>query len=173
MKKALSPVIATVLLILLSVVLITIIAAAIIPFIRDKLEEAEQCAEVVGVADALVIDSEKGYFCYYTETGRGEKKTVKITLHRGDIDIEGIKISIVSKGESEVYDIKEMQVEDKVGEIEMLNSGIDLTFPGKRGEETYIIDTDLTEEDISVVIAPILKNEKICRETDRAELEKC
>lgn len=166
LKKGLSPVIATILLILLSVTAISIIARAIIPFVRESLGEGKECFELLG---GLKIDTEGGYACYYDKTPLpGSEKIVNITIHQGDVEIKGFKISIIGEGDSRVFDIEE----GSVPYISMLNGSAVLELPGKGGRKTYSIDTDLTDVK-KAVVAPVTKNGKLCKETDEAELTEC
>ena len=161
-KKGISPVITTVLLILLSISAVVIIAGVIIPFIKDSLSGSKECFEVIG---QLEIDTESIYTCY-----DDSNNLVNLTIKRGvkEIDLEGFMIAISGGGTSETFEIEG----GEVGNVEMLNGSSDIVIP-KRGEErTYSITTTLSTLDYAE-IAPIMKSGTTCEPTDKAEIEMC
>lgn len=147
-KKGLSQVIATILLILLSVAAVAILAAAIIPFVRESLSGGKECFEAVGL---LEIDTEKGYTCYDS----GEKE-VKVMIKKAakDVELRGIKIAIFDGTTGKTHDIE-------------------TDLPGKGEERTYTIDANELDRIESVEIAPIMESGKTCDATDKAEIEEC
>lgn len=164
-RKALSPIIATVLLILLSIAGISIIAGVLIPFVKEKMQEAKECSQIIEVEDALKIDTENGFACYYDDGG---VKKAKITIHRGNIELYGIRVALIGEGDSKVVDI--IDGEENLG-IEMLDGG-EAVLPGKGGEKTYIIDTSMTTLK-NAIIAPMMSSKNLCKETDNIELVSC
>ena len=165
-KKALSALIATVLLILLSIAAIVILSSAIIPFVKEKMSEAQECSEIIKTADALAIDAENGFACYYDENGL----KAKITIHRGNIEIKGVRIAVRGGGDSKIVDITEGTLTD-VKLLTPTGETTNLVLPGKGGEKTYIISNVNAAE--SAIIAPIMPSGQMCKETDEIDLEKC
>ena len=78
-KKGLSPVITTILLILLSVTAVIIIAGVIIPFVKDSLCGEKECFEA---SDQLTIDTENGYACNTTDIN-GNRVDITPTILSG------------------------------------------------------------------------------------------
>ncbi len=167
-KKALSPLVTTILLILLSIAAMVILSSAIIPFVKEKMREAQECSEIIKTADALTIDAKDGYACYYEVSG---KNTTKITIHRGDIEIKGVRIAIRGGGDSKIVNIEEGTVTD-VKMLTPTGETTNLVLPGEGGEKTYAISTALSSTE-SAIIAPIMPSGQICKETDEIDLEKC
>ena len=163
-KKALSPLVTTVLLILLSIAAMVILSSAIIPFVKEKMSKAQECSETIKTADALTIDAENGFACYYDENGL----KAKITIHRGDIEIKGIRIAVRGGGDSKIVNIEEGTVTD----VKMLGGSETIVLPGNGGEKTYLISTTLSSAE-SAIIAPIMPSGQMCKETDEINLEKC
>ena len=164
-KRGLSPLVATILLILLSIAAMVILSSAIIPFVKEKMNEAQECSEIIKTADALTIDAEDGYACY------DDAGNVNITIHRGNLEIKGIKVSIRGGGDSKIVDIENNTDGTGIG-VSMLDGSATLVLPGKGGEKTYLISTALSLIE-SAVIAPIMPSGQLCKETDEVELEAC
>jgi flagellin-like protein len=90
-KKGISAVVATVLIILITVAAVTIIWAAIIPMINDQLERGTVCLDAMTQLSVL----NKGYTCY--DAGANE---VQVQVGHGakDIGLAGIQVLVSSGG---------------------------------------------------------------------------
>jgi len=169
-KKAVSPVVTTVLLICLSVFLITIIARFVIPFVKSSLYESGDCFKTI---EQLTINAEKGkgFACYIDDNNNADK--VKITIKRGtaDIDISRFMIVVSGEGNSDSFTIQEGRVTD----VAMLKSdgteNVNLKLPEKGEERTYILSVGNKIDYAEVV--PIVKGGKICSVTDSSEIKAC
>lgn len=163
MKKGISPVIATILLIVISILAVMIIAGIVIPFVRDSSREAKQCFEAI---DLLEIELSE-YTCHYNVS---TVKMVNISVKRKmkDIELEGFIIAVSGGAEGETFEIKEGETEN----VRMINGSLNLVIP-KRGErKTYSMNTTLTIIDYAE-IAPILKGGKVCDPTGKSDIEEC
>jgi len=125
-KKAVSSVIATVLIILITIAGISILAAVIIPFIKNSLNEGKvNC--LTEMNEVSIVEKS----CY-TNSPEG----TKLIVRAGNIDLVkagGIYLSVEnSEGNSDVYEIKEGE---RISEI---NNNAPLSLPQKGGgERTY------------------------------------
>lgn len=138
-KKGISAVVATVLIILITVAAVTIIWAAIIPMINDKLNEGTVCLDAIS---QLSVEN-KGYTCV-----SGADLSIQIGRSSADFDLADIQVLISSAGSTESINL----VEDADVDLEDL--------PGANEERTFIIvdaDMETLAADIdSVAIAPIV-----------------
>src|SRR3989338_3200842 len=100
-KKAVSEVIATVLIILIVITSIAIITPTLINFINLKLKAGQLCFDTLG---KLSFD-ESGYACY-NDTG------AYLTIKMGDIDMDEMKAVIYKTGSSTPLIIKNGTVAD-------------------------------------------------------------
>ncbi|MCD4771570.1 hypothetical protein K8R30_04125 [archaeon] len=139
-KKGISAVVATVLIILITVAAVTIIWAAIIPMINNQLSKGTICLDAIS---QLSIEN-KGYTCV-------EGSDLKIQIGHGatDFDLADIQVLISSNGTTESINL--------VADI----TGISLAdLPGTNEEKTFLIpDVNMTTNaaDIDTVnIAPIV-----------------
>lgn len=90
-KKGISAVVATVLIILITVAAVTIIWAAIIPMIKTQLEEGTVCLDATS---ALAIEN-KGYTCFNAAT-----VDVQVSHGAKDIGLSGIQFLISKAGDT-------------------------------------------------------------------------
>jgi hypothetical protein len=151
-KRGVSTLIATVFIILLTVTAITILAAVIIPFARDNLDDKGGCLEVRDGIDIVT-----GEDTCYVDGGDTE-----IRVKLGNVDVDGIFISVNDPG-SASYEIKENV------QIPEVNNNALLSLPQKGGgEKTYIITTEYHDVSIGGIV-----NGKRCSITDSEELKVC
>jgi hypothetical protein len=129
-KRGISAVVATVLIILITVAAVAIIWTTIIPLIKNSLSEID-----VSQID-LKIDTSSGFTAYDTATGIG---SVKITKGANDdYELVGIKVFLEnSEGTSESYEVD---------------------FDISTGSKTFYFET--AEEPSSISIAPIILDGK-------------
>ena len=98
-KRGISPIIATVLLIVLTLVAISILAVFVVPFVRESLQGSKSCVAVIG---KIHFDDGSGYNC--KDTLAGESRTgFSVTILSEDI--VGFKATLFSSGSSDTYSI--------------------------------------------------------------------
>lgn len=102
-KNALSPLIATVLLILISVSLISIIGFVLIPFVKDNLDESTNCSNLI---EGIEIKTEKS--CYDTTN-------TKIVIRLGNIQPDGIYVILEDGINSRTHEIARADLPDSGG----------------------------------------------------------
>ncbi len=141
MKKGISPVVATVLLVLVTVMAVVIVANIIIPLVKNQIKSGEICFE--GREHFKVVDSE--YTCYNdTHTKMMIKRGVK------DLDIVGVSVGIFSKVEGKVYSLTPKNPDN----IKMLKEGDfsnDIVIPETGEARTYLFDTGGGEVELSLI----------------------
>ncbi len=150
-KKGISSLIATVLMILITISSVGIIIQAVMPIIKNNLEIANQCDSI-----KLSINTEEGYSVYDPATN-----TLSISVSRGaeETGLAGIQIKLISSnGTSKVIEIKEG------GNYSFIDS---TQMPEINSEKVYLINVEeLNISEIEKVsVAPIIKvgkTEKIC-----------
>jgi flagellin-like protein len=147
-KKGISAIVATVLIILITVAAVTIIWAAIIPMINNQLSKGTLCLDAV----SQVSLSDAGYTC------KDElASTVSLQVRHGalDFDLADVQVIISAGGNGYSY----LLSNQTGGIIDGPKDGSGaLTFPGNNEEKVYILDISSITDDIdSVQIAPIVK----------------
>lgn len=138
-KKGVSAVIATVLIILITIAAVTIIWAAIIPMIRGLIESGTTCLDVmkeVELGDRTCLEGDD---------------TVRVQIVRGSANFEWSDAQIRVEDE-EGNTVSLYLVEDEYESVENL--------PGRNEARTISLDvTGLSADLVSVSIAPIVKVE--------------
>lgn len=161
-KKGLSPVVATIALILLTVGAVSLIAGFIVPFIKNQLEEGAGC---VDYKDYFTFDDSFGFNCYENQGSYylyGLSVRADSVSERVANNVEGFEMLFVETGDS----IKIKVVEGSPpgfgdGGIKMWNSTRILEIPSDGGVRTYVYNSSTK---ISVIeIYPVLKKDsRIC-----------
>jgi hypothetical protein len=166
-KKGVSPVIATILLVVVSIAAIAIIAGIIIPFVRDSLDDSKKCFEI---RDYVTIDSGSAYTCYQNDSG---DYFINISVKRGvkETNIEGFMIAISGGGSSETFEIKNGTSDQR---IKMLDGTSNLVIPTRGGTRTYSLNTSTNLPEIGYAeISPILGGGGTCDSIGQVNIGKC
>jgi flagellin-like protein len=184
-KKAVSALVATVLLILITVAAVGIIWGAIMPMINQATQYGQACTNA-----RVSISTDMGYTCSNT-TGTSNPGFVLVNVKRGAeaFDMQGLQITITGSGTSKSWIIKQNQqartaagvVSTSVGQIPTNFSGLNLDVPGMNEARTYIIDTGMTGTAIAgtpsaaeaAVIVRVGNMEKSCAIASTATLTAC
>lgn len=159
-KRGISALIATVLLILMTVAAAALIFGILIPYMRTEMESGKTCNDV-----RLEIVS--GEYTFYNQ----ESQEVYVQVKRGgdDVNIEGLQIIISGGGNSKAINVGSGQL----GLTEFGSTTISL--PGKEESRTYVINAaslGIGSFDL-VSVAPIVKvegREKICGVNSKATI---
>jgi len=166
-KKGISAIVATVLIILITVAAVTIIWAAIIPLINNQLDKGTICVDAV----SQVSLSDKGYTCSNVDATTGANKNVSIQIKHGarDFDLADIQVTISSGGDSTSFKLSDATT--------TISPSGAITFPGSNEEKVYVLDTSgITGEIDSVSIAPIVRvgnSEETCDISSTKTLRVC
>src|SRR3989344_1409600 len=118
-KRGVSPVIASVLLLVLTLITVAILAAFVVPFVNQSLKGSESCLEVFG---DLRFD-ETGYNCHTTSLTSFQNRT-GFSIQINDNKVAGFKAVMFRLGDSEPYDITTLS---KYENIRMLSGNFNKT----------------------------------------------
>ena len=124
-KKALSEIITTLLLIMLTVAIFSIIALFIIPYVKDNLGKGKACYDVLGKLEIVNEGT-----CFNRTTNE-----TYINIKLGDADVKGILISLRGSGTSKNYEIIPGSVE---GVKMFFDTNAAIELPGKNEERINI-----------------------------------
>ncbi len=175
-KKAVSPVISTILLIVIAIAAVGILAAFIIPFVNPG--EDSDCFKAI---DQVDIDTTSKYTCWYHEdpdgtAGTGDEYIVlNISVKRGSepLGIERFVIAVYGDGTSETFDLGNGANEANAA---MINRPYNtpLEIPARRELRTYRLKTSVfTTEITSAEISPVVQGNNFCNAVDRKNIEIC
>ena len=154
-KKAISAVVATVLIILITVAAVTIIWAAIIPMINNQISGGTQCLDAVS---QLQLVTDQGYTCK-----NAANISLQVKMGAGDVDLTDIQILVSAGG-----DTTSSKFSDGV---------LSGSLPDKNGQSVIVIDTTGIMGTVSEVsIAPIVavgNTQETCDVSATATLSDC
>ncbi len=184
-KKAISPVITTILLVMISLAAVAIVASFVIPYVQSILTKGD-CAKALGQID---IDTSSKYTCYQVFAGNDagfgtadDYTRVNVSVKRGAeaLGIEQFVINVYGEGRSEKFDIKVATPLSANERILMYGSNTPpqtIEIPERREMVTYSLNTandnnNLTEV-TSMEIAPVVKGNIFCDAADRKTIEAC
>ncbi|MBU4069763.1 MAG: hypothetical protein KJ646_02165 [Nanoarchaeota archaeon] len=166
--KAISAVIATVILIALTVAVISIVWVVVNNLVTTELEGAQSC---YGVFDKVTINNR--YTCYDSSDPSSDKFQFSISI--GDIPVDEVLVSISGEGQSKSFKITNNAT--TIENVENYPAGtLQIKLPGINSGLTYIYD--LTAGGFStspdkIEIAPIV-NKKQCGVSDSlSDIENC
>ena len=162
-KRGISAVIATVLIILITVASVTVVWVAVIPMISDKLDSSTVCLDAVSQIQLL----DEGYTCWDSVA-----KTVSIQVKHGSspLDLVDIQVLVSSGGDTTMFKVSN-------DTTTLIPVGANVPLPGANEEKVYVIDTSSVTGTISSVqIAPVVAvgtDEEICDVSDVRTLQAC
>jgi hypothetical protein len=165
-KKAISPIITTILLILISIVAVSFVAAFVIPFIKNNMNS--DCFKAI---NQITIKTNSGFTCYHVEGG---KAVVNVSVQRGNepLGIETFKVTVLGEGESETFTIRN-EVGRSDGKVKMLKGmSQDIEVPKVGDMKTYVLYTDLASVN-SVQIAAGVSGDRMCDPTEEKQIDLC
>jgi len=147
-KKGISTIVATVLIILITVAAVTIIWAAIIPMIQGNIKGSQECFEASAALN-VITDSVLG-------------GTVDVQIHRGtgSFELTGVEIITGAGGTTKSKTFKESSTEG---------------IPGINGEKVYTITYEgakVTEAGVAAIVKAGLV-EKTCSRSGMIQLSDC
>jgi len=151
-NRGVSTVVATVMIILVTVAAVTVVWIGIIPMVRDKLDSAKVCMS--SVSQLLLLN--KGYTCRSSD---GENVSIHIKHSAESFDLSDIQVLFSSGGDTVMFNV----MNDTTTLIPL---GVNIPLPGENEERVYVIDTSSVSGVINEVqIAPVLavgSDDRIC-----------
>ena len=139
-KKGISAIVATVLIILITVAAVTIIWAAIIPMISNQLDKGTICLDAV--SQIQLVDA--GYTC---KDSTGDNVSLQIKHGASAFVLEDIQVLISAGGTTTSFDLTNAST----------TITTPMVLPGSNEEKTYVINTTTVSGTIdSVSIAPVV-----------------
>ncbi len=148
-KRGISPIVATVLMIVISIAAVILIMSVIVPFVKDSLGESSSCFDTIGE-----LTFERDASCYSLDDD-----SVILRVRRGNVDIDGLYLSVT--GDINFNDEVEELPDNGGGEhkYELFLSDYEVSFSG--GER---VD--------SASVGAVINGQR-CDASDEMVLERC
>ena len=142
-NKGISAIVATVLIILITVAAVTIIWAAVLPMITGKLESGQVCLEAVSQVRLM----NEGYTCRHSS---GDNVSIQIKHLAKDFDLADVQVLISADGDTTMFELSN-------DTTTIVPTGSSIPLPGINEEKVYIINTTTITGSIDEVqIAPVV-----------------
>ncbi len=170
-RKGISSIVATVVLILITVAAAVLIMGFVVPLVQNILNERTEC---LGYEDYFLFYEEFEYNCYQIEGGNYiyalsiEADTVPAEKLE---NINALKIQFLGGGEDVGFEVRNgTTAGNNVGEMRMLNRAVStLTLPERGGVKTYVYNSSVEFDMIEIY--PVLKNDRTCAQTDKMRIK--
>jgi hypothetical protein len=164
-RKGMSPVIATVAIVLITVAAAAILAGIVVPLVKTQLNNAGEC---LGYEDYFSFYEDFGYNCYQDNSPNW---LYGLSIKAGSEDetekVGGFKLQFLKGAESISVDVKDG---DNVGEVRMLDADLTTLAVPKSGEvRTYVYSAGEMYD--SVEVYPLMKSGRMCDKTDSLNLQ--
>ncbi|MFH1290895.1 MAG: archaellin/type IV pilin N-terminal domain-containing protein [Nanoarchaeota archaeon] len=171
-KKGLSPVVATVAVIMLTLVAAGFIAGVVVPLIKNQLNDAKEC---FGYEEYFTFYEEFEYNCYINiSTDWLHGVSIKAKAASGDKveQVKGFNLQFMGSGESIAVTVENgTAVRDEIRMLKLSKTFLEVP---KQGEvKTYVYNG--TRRFDSVEVFPLLKSGRVCEGTSKIDLrgERC
>ena len=160
-KKGISAIIATVILIALTMAVVAIVWGVVTNLVSEQLEESGSCFNIFGK-----IELNSAYTCYNTSNNE-----FLFSVNIGDLDVDKIVVSVSGQGTTKSYTIT--NEEQAIAGLTRYPGGeSNITLPEKNAGLTYISD-EFAERPDSIRVSPII-GETQCEVSDSIQpIESC
>jgi flagellin-like protein len=176
-RRGVSPVIATVLILLITVAAAALIAPFVIKFIRGNLDDSGSCFEILGDLSF----AETGYNCYnsLSTAAVGYTEATGFSVKINNDNIVGFKVTLLKDGGADTREISLTNEDSDEQNVRVLGSTFSTTsvpvdfvesdIPSGGGIRTYVANGIYD----NIEIFPILKEGKVCGLSDAIKVEPC
>lgn len=169
-KRGLSVVIASILLVLLAIVAVSILSGFVVPFVSKSLKSAD-CFEY---RNYYKFDESFGYNCY-TEEGITKSYIFSIKVNPDEVnqEIQGFSLRFLGDGIGNTFNLKEGEI---ITDMRMLDDigGGSILIPKAGGEYsvlTYVYTSDTLYNKTEMY--PMIDDKRICEKSDEIKLVRC
>ncbi len=172
-KRAVSAIVATVLLVLIAVAAVGIIWGAIIPMINKAMEMGQACMNA-----RLTINTDSGYTCW---NATGRVALVMVSRGAEDFKLAGMDLVVSGGGLTKTFNVSSGQIPDGVRMLEdkAQPPTMALALPNVNEERTYIVNgtavsTSFVAQEARVAPKVRIGNTvKTCGVTHQVSLTEC
>jgi flagellin-like protein len=154
-KRGLSPVIATVLTIMLTVAAVAALSAFIVPFVRNSLQKSSECMNY----GSYYTFEESGYNCY---SGNLYAFSIKTSFNKEIAnETDGFKLIMLDgSGATKQAEVKNGLSNSNIQVMGDSSGKLRTASPG--GVLTYVYNATDTDKFVSAEVYPVLKSGRIC-----------
>jgi len=157
-SKGISSIIATLLLIVLTVALVAIVWTVVNGLVSNKIKQSSAC---FGNFETVSLNNQ--YTCYNTSS---TPKSIQFSVQVGDVDLDGVIISITGSGQSKSITLN--KTAQQITDLAYYNGTNIVSMPQRNSAMTYIYNWTYGTPG-SIQVAPI-SNGQSCASTSSITL---
>ncbi len=162
-KKGISPVMATILIILVVIVLGGLLAKYAIPFVKDIFGR-EDCFDAL---NEINFDKSSDYNCWYSDT---DKQRTGFSIKIESENIRGFRVGLLQSGSTEIVDVEDGVTSNLLRMSYQQSFGLPLEANNEGGVRIYVANGAYDRVDIF----PILSDGHVCGEASKSlEIIQC
>jgi hypothetical protein len=174
-KRAVSEVIATVALVMITLAAVAVIAPVVLKFVKGNLDKSSEC---LGLKDSLKFEPDLGYNCVGPVEGWGSTPVGQISIRATNEEkvysklngLNGFKIILMDSNSGSVSaEMRDLPMFDTDGQA-YNDFGV---LPDLGGVRTYLADITLGKTYVRAYIYPINKKGVVCEYSDSTEVGIC
>lgn len=174
-RRGLSEVIATMLIVLLSVAMIAVIAKFVVPFVKNSLNKSSECLkyrESYKFQEVFYSDNAELRYNCYTDSLVGFSIKGDASMEN-ESELSGFDLVLFEEGSSKKISVR--QGLTKTSELRMLNQNQNNIQIPLRGEvRTYVHEKQTGEGQYSYMeVYPVLSSGRVCEASDNIKLRDC
>jgi len=163
-KKGVSTIIASVIMIALTLVIGGVIWGVVSNLVQENLESAGSCYDVFDK-----VDLNPGTTCW-----NSSGKEVRFSINVKDLDIQEMIVSISGTGETKSYRLKKDGVEPVGKVVYWPNASITpVLIPGSNTGKTYSVFNDFTAKPDSIKVFPVIKGKQCDAADSISNMDSC
>jgi flagellin-like protein len=160
-KKGISSIIATLLLILLTIVLVAVLWTVVNNFISPKLSQSTSCYKVYSD-----VSLNNRYSCHNSNSNQ-----VQFSLSLGGTDVDGVLVSISSSSQSKTFTITTKP--QAITNLANYDGSSQISLPGLNSGLTYIYNWSGSDIPNSIQVAPIVAGQQCTVSDSIQQLDDC
>jgi len=167
-KRGIAPVIATILIVLLTIVAVSILAAFIIPFVRENLQKGTEC---LPYREYFTFDESFDYNCFDAQGKHGISVKAGTATKAVSDKISGFELVFIAEGEGKKLSAREGNSTSGLKILRSTDINIKIPKPGEI--ITYVREAENNKKYTSVEVYPTLASGAICEKSDAIKLILC
>lgn len=171
-KRGISPIIATVLIIMITISAISILAGFLVPFVKDSLSKGAECTNY---GEFYTFDESFNYNCYNATSGNNLYLISIKKSNDRELENNSEELRIVFRldnGEQKTATVKNGDAPSNIAGGVSLPGENGLRVPRAGGTLTYIYNGS-NQIYASAEVYSVLKSGKICEQKDFINLRRC
>jgi flagellin-like protein len=160
-KKGISSIIATLLLIVLTIILVAVVWTVVNNFISPKISQSTSCYNAY---NDVTLNNQ--YSCFNSSSNQ-----VQFSLNIGSTSVSGVLVSISSAGQSKSFTIT--TTPQAISNLANYDGSQQISLPGLNSGATYIYSWSGSDVPNSVEVAPLIKGQQCSSSDSIQKLDDC